>query len=301
MIEAGKKRQTNLIKLDTLEKKMKKWLLAIMILLSSIVFCVFSFAGQDTQGKTEVPWEKVNLNLGAFISTIDSSVGLGGNNIGIDIDLEDATGLDTSISAFRVDASWRFTDNLRHRFDLTWFDLNRDSTRVLQKDIEIGDKVFPANATINSTLDISMFKGAYSYSFFQDDRFDLAASVGLFVIPIKYAFNSTGITQVTEGDSITAPLPVVGLRGDFAITPKLFFKTNLDFFYLEFDNYKGSIIDVKIALEYNFFKNVGFGLGYEHFQTDVEAENSTSVPGVDFNGNIMFNYSGVQLYTKIYF
>jgi hypothetical protein len=295
------KNKTNLIKSDNLEKKMRKWLLTIMILFSSVFFCVFAFAGQDTQENAEVPWEKFNLNLGVFISTVDSSIGIGGNNIGIDIDLEDATGLDSSISAFRVDASWRFTDNRRHRFDLSWFDLNRDATRVLTKEIEIGGSVFPVGGTLTSTLDMSIFKGAYSYSFFQDDRFDLAASVGLFVVPIKYAFSSSGVTQLAEGDSVTAPLPTIGLRGDFAITPKLFFKTNLDFFYLEFDNYEGSVVDVKIALEYNLFKNVGFGLGYEHFEVDVEAENSTSVPGVDFNGNILVNYSGVQFYTKIYF
>jgi hypothetical protein len=74
----------------------------------------------------------------------------------------------------------------------------------------------------------------------------------------------------------------------------------LDAFYLEFGNYRGAIIDARLALEYNLFKNVGFGLGFEHFRINVEAHNS-DFPMVDFNGNLMFNYSGVQLYTKIYF
>lgn len=75
---------------------------------------------------------------------------------------------------------------------------------------------------------------------------------------------------------------------------------NIDFFFLEYDNYEGSIIDIKLAVEYNLFKNVGFGLGYEHLEVDVEAHDS-SYPGMNFNGNLLFDYSGIQLYTKIYF
>jgi hypothetical protein len=281
---------------------MQKRLLCSLILVVSLIFCSLTFAGEQTQKSADVPWETFSLNLGGFISTVDSGIGLGINSIGVDVDLEEALGLDTSITAFRVDTFWRFTDNKRHRFDFSWFDLNRDATKVLQRVIEIGDQVFPVGATIDSSLDMSIFKATYSYSFFQDDRFDLAASAGLFVIPIDYSIRSTtNVYNGFEQDSITAPLPVIGLRGDFAITPKLFFKTNLDFFYVEFDNYVGSIVDVRMALEYNFFKNIGFGLGFEHVQVDVEAEGDSDVPGVNFNGNILFDYSGVLLYTKIYF
>ena len=265
----------------------------------SLVFCSLAFAGEQPQKSTDLPWETFSLNLGAFISTVDSGLGLGVNSIGVDIDLEEALGLDSSITAFRVDTFWRFTDNKRHRFDFSWFDLNRDASRVIGKNIEIGDTDFPAQTTITSSLDLSIFKATYSYSFFQDDRFDLAASAGLFVIPIDYSIQATNLLDVYEADSVTAPLPVIGLRGDFAITPKLFFKTNIDFFYLEIDNYQGSIVDVRMAVEYNFFKNVGFGLGFEHVQVDVEAQGDSDLS--DINGNIMFDYSGVLLYTKIYF
>ncbi len=210
---------------------MKKWLY-VLILSGSVVFYSFSFAGQETQAelndveqktqeKSDVPWERFNLNLGVFISTLDSRLAIGGNNIGVGVDLEDVLGLDTSISAFRADVFWRFTDNQRHRLDLSWFDLSRDATKVLERDFEIGDSVFPVGATVKSKLDMRILKASYAYSFFQDDRFDLAASFGLFVVPLEYEFESQGFNQIYEQDSITAPLPVIGLRGDFAITPKL--------------------------------------------------------------------------------
>jgi len=283
------------------DKKMKKQSIILLFLLSSLFFCNVSFAGGNTLNKSDnSPWETFNLNLGVFFSAIDSSVGLGVNNIGIDIDIEEALGLDTSTTAFRIDALWRFTDNKRHRFDLSWFDINRDSSKTLSTEIEIGDEVYPVGTTLESTLNFKIFKGSYSYSFFQDDRFDFGVSIGLFVVPIEYDFKST-TGQQQEADSITAPLPVIGLRGDFAITPKVFLKSSIDLFYLEFDNYEGKIWDFQIALEYNMFKNVGFGLGFDHFEVDVGAEGDTDIPGVNFNGNINFLYTGVMIYTKIYF
>jgi len=279
---------------------MKKQSIVSLALLTSLFFCNFSFAGGNTLNKSEGPWETFNMNLGVFFSAIDSGVGVGVNNVGIDVDLEEALGLDSSTTAFRIDTFWRFTDNKRHRFDLSWFDIKRDSTKVLEKKIEIGDHEFTAGTTLESTLDFKIFKGSYTYSFFQDDRFDLGVSLGLFVIPIEYDLkSSTG--QQQEADTITAPLPVIGLKGDFAITPKLFLKTYIDLFYLEFDDYKGSIINSHIALEYNVFRNVGFGVGFDHMEVDVEAHKDTDVPGVNFNGNIAFLYTGVMIYTKIYF
>ncbi len=279
---------------------MKKQIIILSAVLTSLFFCNFSFAGGSSQYKAEVPWETFNLNLGVFFSAIDSNVGLGLNNVGIDVDVEEALGLDTSTTAFRIDALWRFTDNKRHRFDFSWFDIKRDSTKVLEKDIEIGDEVFPIGTTLESTLNLKILKASYTYSFFQDDRFDFGVSVGLFVIPIEYDIKSTtGLRQ--ETDSITAPLPVIGLKGDFAITPKLFLKTYIDLFYLEYDNYEGKIWNSHIAIEYNVFKNVGFGLGFNHLEVEVEAHKNTDVPGVNFNGNINFLYTGVMIYTKIYF
>jgi len=279
---------------------MKKQAIILLTLLASLFFCNFSFAGGNTPNKSEIPWETFNLNIGVFFSAIDSSVSAGFGNVGLEADIEEVLGLDTSTTAFRIDALWRFTDNKRHRFDFSWFDIKRNSTKTLSTEFEIGGEVFPIGTTVESTLDFRIFKGSYSYSFFQDDRFDFGVSVGLFVVPIEYDFKST-TGQLQEADSITAPLPVIGLRGDFAITPKLFLKSYIDLFYLEFDDYEGRIWDFQIALEYNVFKNVGFGLGFEHFQIDVEAHDDTDIPGVNFNGKIDFLYTGVMIYTKIYF
>ncbi|MGD8700970.1 MAG: hypothetical protein PVG51_12520 [Desulfosarcina sp.] len=79
---------------------------------------------QAAQGDNpdQQPWEKFGVNLGAFLSTLDTSFRIG-SGVGLDIDVEEALDLDTSDTTFRAEALWRFTDNRRQRLDFSWFSL----------------------------------------------------------------------------------------------------------------------------------------------------------------------------------
>ena len=269
-------------------------LFALMIILYSL-----SVNAGEKENKDK-PWERFSLNLGGFITAINSDVSLGVEGLGISVNVEEALDLDSSVSVFRVDGLWRFSRNLRHRLDLGWFDISRDSSTTLLQDITIGDTTFPLGTEVTTSFDLQVFKGAYSYSFFQDDRMDMGVSFGLFVMPIDFKIDASGAFEGHESESITAPLPVLGLRADFAITPKLFLKYNIDFFYLEIDQFEGAVTDTKLALEYNAFKNLGFGIGLERFNIYIKAEDE-DYPNIDFNGTFEFSYFGLMAYCKVYF
>lgn len=277
---------------------MKKIIWVYSITIVAVMFSQPVLADQDDSAKG--PWERFSFNLGAFITLLNSDVRIGSEalGLGIDIDVEEALDLDTSTTVFRAGALYRFGRSRRHRLDLTYFDLRRRGTKVLERDIEFDDQKFTIGTTIDSFFNVRIFKGAYNYSFFQDDRFDVALSLGLYVTPIDIGISAAGIG--TEEEHITAPLPVFGLRADFALTPKLFLKQKLEFFYLEIDNFKGSILDGSIGLEYNAWKHVGFGIAADVLSLRIEAEGE-DYPTIDFRGNIEFNYVGLHLYTKIYF
>ena len=139
-----------------------------------------------------------------------------------------------------------------------------------------------------------------SVNFQGDDRMDLAGSFGLFVMPITFDMNAPGLGS-SEGDfSFTAPLPAFGLRGDFAITPRWMLRTNFDFFYLEYESFRGALLDARVAVEYNPWDHFGFGLGLDSFKLKLSAED-TDYPSVDFQGNIKSQFFGVQLYARYFF
>jgi hypothetical protein len=219
--------------------------------------------------------------------------------------MEDLLGLDSTDSAGRVRALWRFTDNRRHRLDFQWFGYRRDGSNTIGQDIHYKDKdgnekIIDAGTYVESFYDFDIYQFAYSYSFFQDDRIDLAGSLGLYVMPIDFGFNATGLVNVGGSENFTAPLPVLGVRADFEITPKWYFRSGLQVFYLEIGEFAGSILQTNVAIEYLPWKHFGFGLGFDSLNVRVEADGD-DYPGIDFKGEVNFHYTGLQLYAKLYF
>lgn len=277
---------------------MKKWI--PILILTAFLASICPAALAEEKKPPESPWEKFSVSLGVFLNETDSNIRLGVPGVGVSIDLEEALGLDSTSEVFRLEGAWRFTKNRRHRADLSWFSLDRGSTLQIGQDIVIDGVTYPTGTTATTHFNLDIYKAAYSYSFFQDDRMDIALSAGLFIMPVSFEFNATGLLTGRASESITAPLPVFGLRADFAITPKWFIKSSTEFFYLEYDNFKGAIVDTRVAAEYKAFKHFGVGLALENFMVQVEAEKNV-YPEIDLVGKIGIQYMGALLYGKFYF
>ena len=251
------------------------------------------------------PWKKVSVDVGYLITSMNTSLNLGAKGLGVEVDAEDFFGMDTTYSLVKIKGFWRFTENRRHRLDFKWSSYRRDGYRKIGKDFTFEDKdgneiTIPDGTEVNSHFNVDMYKISYSYSFFQDDRIDLGAAIGLYWMPIDIGVNSSGFISVREEEKFDAPLPTIGIRADFAITPKWFFRSSLDVFYLEYDQFKGSIYESSVALEYLPWKHLGFGLAFDTFNLHLEA-NGEDYPEIDFRGSINFNITGLLLYAKMFF
>jgi hypothetical protein len=252
----------------------------------------------------DTPWEKFNVNLGYFIANSNTDISLG-SGLGLTVSVEDLLVLDATSNVFRIDGSWRFTDNRRHRFDLTWFSFRRDGSKTVGRDFTIEDKdgndiEILAGTLVESKFNLDIYRGRYSYSFFQDDRMDLAFSIGAYVMPIEIGLNATGLVNVDETARFTAPLPTLGLRMDFAITPKWFIRSGFEIFYVEIKEFTGTLYESNFAIEYIPWKHLGFDLAANVFNLSIEADGE-DYPGIDFKGEIEFRYSGLMFYAKMPF
>jgi hypothetical protein len=276
----------------------KRFILFSLVILLALTLSQPVYA-QDT------PWERFSVSLGGIgaLSSSDIRIGTSVLGSGIDIDVEEALNLDTQQSAVRLGVHYRIGEERRHRVGLTWFEFRRKGTTVADEEIEIGDPpiTIPLGHTVNSFYNTGILKTDYAYSFFMDDRFNLAVSGGLFVMPIEI-----GLDNITTGEStrtdITAPLPVVGFSFDFAISPKWLLKQRVELLYLKFGDFTGSILSSNFGVEWNVWENWGFGAAIDSFALGIESESDNEdVPGVDFVGRIKLNYTGLMLYTKYRF
>ena len=284
---------------------MKKIVQSILIVMVAVIISAPALAEKSEDPK-DFPWKRGYLNLGAYLATMDSSFSLGESNIGLGVELEveGFLGLDTSDTAFRIDAGYRFGETRRHKVEFSWFKFDREGTKFIDEQIEVppelgGGTLGPGNFT--SVFNFEIYKIKYEYSFVFDDRVDLNVGLGLYVMPIEVGISAVvnGVFQGSMKEDVTAPLPVIGLGFDFAITPKWIIRQQMDLFYLESGDFKGNISSYSAALEWLTWKHVGFGLGVDAMRVRVEANGSDYPFG--FRGNITFSYFGAQLYLKAYF
>jgi hypothetical protein len=212
----------------------RSWLSIVVI---AVLLLPAVSGGSEDQSNAQ-PWETVGLSAGYLISNVNTSLRLG-TGLGVDIDLENLLGLDSTNSVSRVGGLWRFTDNQRHRLDLSWFSLSRNGSLKILGDITFendeGEEItIGIGTTVDSFFDLDIYQLSYSYSYFQDDRLDLAAGIGLYIMPIDLGLSTSGLFNEQASANFTAPLPVLGLRMDVALTPRWYIRTGTQVFYVEY-------------------------------------------------------------------
>ncbi len=249
---------------------------------------------QEVTPESASPWATFGLEVGSVSSAVDSTVRVGLAGAGVGLDLEDLLGLNRSNTTVKAKGYWRFSENQRHRVDLSWLDLNRQGTKTVSQDINLGNgDVITAGTAATTRLDLRLIKAQYSYSFFQDDRVDLGVGGSLYVLPIDFQLEASGVSDASDSFGVTAPLPAVGLRFDFAINPRWQLQSDLNVFYIEFDDYAGALTNWSGGVEYRPWDHFALGLGLESFALRVEQNGTTDVPGVNEAGTIDLGYLGL--------
>ena len=234
-----------------------------------------------------------SVSLGGFFTDRQSDTRIDGDNgdPGSDIELEDDLGFDKSDTVFRLDGYWRFAAH--HRIDVSAFDLSQTATRVIDRDLTIGDTTFEINTEVNSDLDLSIYKAAYTWQFLNRENSFLGLTAGLYVADIGTSFSGTGQLGLSvESNDITAPLPVIGLRGEYYLTERWLLRGSAEVFYFSYEEFDGSLYDVFAGIDYGFTETFAVGLGLITVRLDVGFE------GNRFKGDVDWGYGGAMLYVK---
>jgi hypothetical protein len=268
---------------------MKKHLFSLTTILILFVTVNPAIAADAT---AKSPWETFSFNGGLFASRSQTDVRFG-SGLGVEINLEDALGMESDTQVFRL-------------ADISWFSFRRTASREITEDFTInppdGEPIpIDAGTVVKSRYDMDIFQVNYSYSFIQDDRLDFAGIAGLYVMPISIGLDVTGLVDDQADQSFTAPLPALGLRLDILLAQKWYFRSSTQLFYIEYEDYTGSLVNTRTAVEYNPWTHVGLGLGVDALRMSVQADDNASIPGLDLRGNVDFSYVGIYLYGRVFF
>jgi hypothetical protein len=245
-------------------------------------------------GDPDSPWKRLTLKGGYFFANTSSTIKLDSNlgGPGTVIDVEDVLGLDENVSSFDVGVKWRFFD--RHSISVGYFDLTRDASTAIKAQITLGEKVFLINDVLDTEFKWNTAAAFYTWSFLQTNKYEVGLSIGAHVTTFKFTVASTLLGAGVETKSVTAPLPILGINGAYAFTPKLVLRANAGWFGIKVDEVEGSQWVLDLDLEYNMWKHMGFGIGYKFYNLDVDITED------DFKASINSNYNGLTVFLKFY-
>jgi len=247
--------------------------------------------------------QEFTIALGGFFPRVQSTVTLTSpRGFGKEFSGEDV-GLDKDLSSAWIHFNWRFKP--RHQFQAEWFLLNRDGARTTDRPLEIGDTVIGVGASLESEFKLNVGRLTYGYSFFRDEKLDIAILVGAHFATAKVSVAAAGNVSVngapvvggsrTESSSTkTFPLPHIGGTATYAFTPKFTGELSLLVFALDLGDYSGSLLETDAFLAYQLTKHFGIGGGLKYFNLNLKANTSrggSAAYNYKFFGPAIFGYA----------
>jgi hypothetical protein len=237
------------------------------------------------------------LRVGAFaIGGIKAQVYFGPTDIPIRavIDVREDLGLRDSLVAFRSSFAYRFSK--RHAMSIGYYRLKLDGIVQLARTIEIGNSEFDVGIEVLSHFDQQITKFAYNYIFHDEGRVMLSVAPGIHFSNARLSVQAlstipggTGLDE-NENRSVTAPLPMIGGRLVYRLSPKWRIIALSDIFFLDRGSQEGQLTDTHVLVEYKANDHFSFGGGLNRYALDLQLVDDGTI------WNMSNVYTGVQLY-----
>jgi len=249
---------------------------------------------------------RFNVSLGTFVVASNLNGSLRGtantNNQNVDFDKE--FGTDADQTRWRVDVSWRITQRQHLRF--MYFDNDIQRTRTIDQNLEWGDYTFLAGAQVTAEQKFRVYELSYEYAFLRRDNYEIVASAGIHFedLILKLSGNASltvdtpagpveqPATFTTKQSSVPAPLPVLGVRGDWAVSDHVYLDASAQVFKLSYQGIDGNWSDLRAGATWMFNQHFGVGVGYDRFATHIDVNKGS------FNGRLNVGYQGALIYVK---
>jgi len=246
------------------------------------------------------------VSLGVFAVTSNLNTGLAGtanrNDQRIDFDKE--FGTDAEQTRWRADALWRITARQHLRF--SYFNNDVRHTRTIDRDLPWGDYTFLLGGQVTAESKFRVYELAYEFAFLRRADYEIVAIAGIHFedLTLKLSGNASltvdtpmgpveeAATFTTKTNSVPAPLPVLGLRGEWAVSRHVFLEAAGELFALNYQGINGNWSDLRAGATWMFSDHFGVGLGYDHFATHADVDKR------GFNGRLNLGYQGLLVYLK---
>jgi hypothetical protein len=239
--------------------------------------------------------ERFQFVGGVFLPAIDTSLRVNNTTLGIgsEVDLKDDLGFDDTQSTFYGAGYWRFAP--RHRLGMGYYRFKDDSGFTAQRELQIGDEIFPVGASLFSEFKFEIFPVHYSYSFIKREKMEFSGTVGLHWYRVNFMVRGSASLGKLDLDhefsaKANVPMPLLGLAYKYHFTNRWTAGIHAEAFALSIGDYSGNLVSLSARTEYWFFNHFGAGLALNWFRLDLDIEKD------QWRGELEYKYWGPQIY-----
>ncbi|WP_158587042.1 DUF481 domain-containing protein [Motilimonas pumila] len=240
------------------------------------------------------------VTVGALHNTADTNISMGVPALGAQLKLDGESDLDLAKKRYSPYVKLEYQIDNKHSVFLDWHALHRRTqaqfssapVNVLDRQVEVG-------VNVDLALDIDIARVGYAYTFLTTDKLRLDAMAGLHVMTIKSQGGIDARVAVDGQESVsvagkakknnTMPLPNVGVRASYQLTPKLAVKSHLQAFMVSTRLYDGHLLDFNLGAQYQVTDALSVNAAYNHYGISVDYGDSL------LDANIKMSFSGPML------
>ena len=240
--------------------------------------------------------ERVRLSLGTvYLDSkttvqVNSSAGVTGTLFNAENDF----GMNKDDFEAKFQLMLRVGERNRVRFD--YFSLDRTGNTTLSKDILFRNVELLPGDPLDSNLSIDVLSITYEYSFIHNERFELAATLGINDTDISArARVNTAARHVDQTEDQAGPFPTIGLDGTYVISKRFYVDARVEYFRANVDKLDGSLGFYEVNALYRLRPNISFALGYELVKAQLLSTQASHA------GQFNFTTRGPELFVRVAF
>ncbi len=278
---------------------MRKTVAVLAALAASLVLCPRSAGAEFPEGANQ----PFHFELGGVWAAFDTSARLdvtrqGFASVGTTVDFEKLLDLPSSEFAFRGSGYWRFSK--RNYLDFGYDALNRSGDRVADGSVTWGDLTYAAGVRLFGKFDNTNVYLGWHSDMFPADNVRMWGGLGFAYTRVSASLSGQGTLtkpdgttqtgQFERGFDIKAPVPVLGLGAEGAISSHFTFAFGMRALYINTANYGGGIYMGSLQGRWYMTKHFGAVVG-----VDIESIRITKYIDGDKTFSATYTFSGPRL------
>ncbi len=220
--------------------------------------------------------DKFNLEIGAFWPQIDFSARLDGTDPNDEFDFDEALNINGSRTSGAVDFRWRFGK----KWSLwgQYWSTDDSGKAILEEDVEWEDVIFREGTNVGGGVKLDIVRAFVGREFNLAPQHEFGLGFGLHYMSLdtylegEVIINDENTGFQRETASATFPLPDIGAWYMYSWSPKWMLQVRGDWMSATIGDYSGSLWDAQAGINYQAFKNIGFGLYYKGFLFDLDID-----------------------------